>query len=53
MEKDLTRTITIQATFGSDLQRDAAMRTLKAVLRAWEESVEAAHQHNKVTITET
>ena len=34
MENDLTKTITIQATFGSAFQRDVAMKNLTAALRA-------------------
>jgi hypothetical protein len=50
---DLRRTVTVQTTFGSEFQRDVAMKNFKAALHAWEESVEAGHKNNKVTITET
>jgi hypothetical protein len=46
----LTETITITATFGSDMQRDVAMKILRQMLAAWESETEAHHQKNRVTI---
>jgi hypothetical protein len=45
--------ITIDASFGSDMQRDVSMKVLKEFLDAWKANVESAHKKNKVTITET
>jgi len=50
-KEDLSRTITIEAIFGSEVQRDVAMRVLRQFLDAWRQNVEEAHQDNKVTIT--
>jgi hypothetical protein len=44
--------VTIKGTFGSHIQRDVAMRTLKKVLEAWRANVESSHKKNKLTITE-
>jgi hypothetical protein len=43
--------LTIQATFGSDIQRDVAIKVLDQFLEAWKENVESAHKMNKVTIS--
>ena len=47
---ELSRTITIEATFGSEIQRDVAMRVLRQFLSAWRENVESAHKEKKVAI---
>ena len=49
----LRRSVTIEAVFGSDIQRDVALRTFRHMLMVWKETVEASHKKNKVTITET
>lgn len=46
-----TETVTITATFGSDLQRDVAMRILRKMLAEWETETEGHHQKNRVSIT--
>jgi hypothetical protein len=46
-----THTITIVATFGSDIQHDVSMRVIKEYLEAWRANVLAGHSRNKVTIT--
>jgi hypothetical protein len=43
-------TITIHVVFGSDLQRDSAMKVLRHLLHAWRQLVEAGHKKNNVTI---
>jgi hypothetical protein len=44
----LTHSITIRATFGSEMQRDIAVRTLTEMLAAWKGGVESRHKkkHN-------
>jgi len=49
----LHHVITVDASFGSDIQRDVALRTFRHMLMVWKETVEASHKKNKVTITET
>jgi hypothetical protein len=46
-----TETVTITASFGSDMQRDVAMRILRKVLAEWEAETERLHQKNRVSIT--
>ena len=43
--------ITIEAQFGSEFQRDVAMRALKQLLDTWKQTVEATHKQNKIIIT--
>jgi len=43
--------IVIDATFGSEVQRDVSMKVLKQFLDAWAQNVKAAHKANRVTIT--
>ena len=45
--------IIIEATFGSDIQRNVAIRTLARVLEAWKANVESSHKNNKITISGT
>ena len=45
-----TETVTITASFGSEMQRDVAMRILRKVLAAWEAETERLHQKNRVSI---
>jgi len=44
--------VTIEASFGSDLQRDTALKTLADLLAVWKREVESRHKKNKITITE-
>ena len=44
-----TTTITIDVTFGSDLQHDAAMKTLEPLLETWASFVREKHRKNAVT----
>lgn len=48
----LTRTITIEGTFGSGMQREIALRTLMDILEIWRREVEKRHKKNAVTITQ-
>jgi hypothetical protein len=50
---DCIQRITIEARFGSDIQRDVSMRVLKEFLTAWKANVESAHKKNNITINET
>lgn len=43
--------ITIEATFGSEIQRDVSVKVLKQFLAAWTQNVEASHKKKKVTTT--
>ncbi|HKE24296.1 MAG TPA: hypothetical protein VKB88_18165 [Bryobacteraceae bacterium] len=43
--------IMIEATFGSEIQRDVSLKVLKQFLGAWTQNVQAAHKNNRVTIT--
>jgi hypothetical protein len=45
------RSVTIQAVFASDIQRDVAMRVLAELLEAWKANVESSHKRNIITIT--
>lgn len=47
----LHRFVDIEAVFGSEIQRDVAMKVLGELLAAWKSSVESSHTRNKVTIT--
>ena len=49
----LQHVITVDASFGGDIQRDVALRTFRHMLMVWKETVETSHKKNKVTITET
>jgi hypothetical protein len=46
----LTETVTITATFGSDMQRDVAMTILLQMLAAWQSETEAHHRKNCIDI---
>jgi len=50
---DSIQRITIEARFGSDIQRDVSMKVLKEFLTAWKANVESAHKKNNITINET
>ena len=43
--------VTIDATFGSEIQRDVSMKVLKQFLAAWMENVKSAHKKNHVAVT--
>ena len=43
--------IMIDATFGSEIQRDVSLKVLKQFLEAWTENVKSAHKKNRVTVT--
>jgi hypothetical protein len=47
-----TYRISIEAEFGSDIQRDVSLRVLREYLTGWEQSVVSAHKKNKVIISE-
>ena len=47
------RLVTIAGTFGSEMQREIAMRTLKNLLAIWQREVESHHKKNKLNITAT
>ncbi len=46
----LSETITIAASFGSDIQRDVAMKVLRNMLSAWQTDVEGRHQNNRISM---
>ena len=46
----LSATVTIEATFGSDIQRDVFLRVLREFLDAWKQNVESAHQTNTLRL---
>jgi hypothetical protein len=48
----LHHVVTVDAAFGSDIQRDVALRTLSRMLMVWKETVEGSHKDNKVTLSE-
>lgn len=43
--------ITIDATFGSEIQHDVSVKVLRQFLDAWTQNVEESHKKNKVAIT--
>jgi len=45
------RRVTIAGTFGSEMQREIALRTLTDLLVIWQGEVESRHKKNKLTIT--
>ena len=47
------RRFTIAGTFGSEMQRQIALRTLTNLLAIWQREVESHHKKNKLTITAT
>ena len=46
----LTATVTIEATFGSEIQRDVTVKVLREFLDAWKQNVESNHKRNRVRI---
>jgi hypothetical protein len=50
---EMRRTVTVAGTFGSQMQREIALRTLADILAIWKGEVERRHKKNKITITET
>jgi hypothetical protein len=53
VEKDLSCSVRIEATFGSQFQRTVAIRNLNRVLAAWKAVVEAQHKKNVITVTQS
>jgi hypothetical protein len=49
-KKTLHHLVTIDAWFGSRIQRDVAMKVLGEFLNAWKVNVESSHKKNKVTV---
>lgn len=43
--------IMIDATFGSEIQRDVSLKVLKEFLEAWTQNVESSHKKNRVAIS--
>ena len=43
--------ITIDANFGSENQRDVSVKVLKQFLEAWTQNVESSHKQNDGTIS--
>ena len=43
--------MTIAGTFGSEMQREIALRTLTDLLAIWQREVESRHKKNKLTVT--
>lgn len=52
MPRKLIYRISIEAEFGSDIQRDVSMRVLREHLAGWEQCVVSAHKKNTVIISE-
>ena len=46
----LSATVTIEATFGSQIQRDVSVKVLREFLDAWKQNVESIHNRNRVII---
>lgn len=44
--------INIEASFGSEIQRDVSMRVILQYLEAWKMTVESSHKKNEVIISE-
>ena len=49
-KSDLRQSVTIDARFGSELQRTVAMRLLDQFLAAWKEAAESRHKKNSIRI---
>ena len=47
---DLRQSVTIDARFGSEMQRTVAMRLLDQFLAAWKEAAESRHKKNSIRI---
>ncbi len=50
-ELPVHRRFTIAGTFGSEMQRQIAMRTLADLIVIWQREVESRHKKNKLTVT--
>jgi hypothetical protein len=48
---EMCRTVTITGIFGSDLQREIAMKTLTDLLAIWKREVEQRHKKNSISVT--
>jgi hypothetical protein len=44
--------ICVEASFGSEIQRDVSLRVLREYLEAWKASAEASHKKNEIIISE-
>jgi acetyl-CoA carboxylase carboxyltransferase component len=42
--------ISIEATFGSEIQQSVGTRTLRILLESWKANIEASHKKNIITI---
>lgn len=51
-DETLQATVTVEAIFGSDVQKSVGMRVLTQFLEAWKQNVENAHKKNRITITQ-
>ncbi len=49
--REFEETITITASFGSEIQRDVSMKVLREFLEAWRRNVESAHKRNRISFT--
>jgi hypothetical protein len=49
----LRYSVTIEATFGSALQRDVGRKALDKLLASWKDIVEAHHKKNRVKVIST
>jgi hypothetical protein len=52
-ENDLSYSVRIKATFGSQFQRTVAIRNLNRMLATWKAVVEAQHKKNAITVTQS
>jgi hypothetical protein len=48
----LKHRISVEASFGSEIQRDVSLRVLREFLEAWRLNVESAHKKNEIIISE-
>lgn len=48
----LKHRVCVEASFGSEIQRDVSLRVLREYLDAWKMNVESSHKKNEVIISE-
>jgi hypothetical protein len=49
-ENDLSYSVRIEATFGSEFQRAVAIKNLNGLIASWKSLVEAHHKKNAVIV---
>jgi len=50
LTKSQSSTVSIAASFGSDMQRDVAMRVLREFLDEWKTYTEEQHKRTRISI---